>query len=204
MFYEGTAADTKIAGRENMEPRGQLATEGLAAAVAEDGELMNLLPERARVVKRARSPVNSLRVLLILAFLSLGFMFGRAYSERWRLKAVDMELEGIREQVLQVEELESQVEGYLNKLSIFEELRLKEPSKLELLRELTVVLPPTGWLSVLIYENGKLDVSGYAESASGLIPLLEESDYFMNAQFIAPIIQRPWGEEFKIRVAVER
>jgi hypothetical protein len=57
---------------------------------------------------------------------------------------------------------------------------------------------------VLIYENGKFDISGYAESASGLIPILEKSDYFMNAQFIAPIVKRPWGEEFKIRLDVER
>ncbi len=177
---------------------------GLAQAAEDEEKLMNLFPEGLKKEKKRRNPVTPLKVFLIVGFIILGFLIGRAYNERERLKEISREVESLREQVSQVEELKSQVEDYSNKLAVFDELRFKEARKLDLLREMTVLMPPTSWLSVMIYENGKFDISGYAESASGLIPILENSDYLVNAQFIAPIVKRPWGEEFKIRVDVER
>lgn len=196
-------AGEKTVGQESMDAWSVLATQGLAHAVTESSELLDLLPTRFKKVKRKR-PVSPMKVILVVAFVALGFLFGRAYNEREQLKAVNRKLESIKEQVFQVEGLGAEAQNYLSNLSALEALTGKEPRKLELLRELTVILPPNSWLSVLIYQNWKFDISGYAESASGLVPLLEESDYFKNAQFTAPIVQRPWGEEFKIRVDVER
>lgn len=176
----------------------------IAGAVAEGEKFIDLLPRRHRDEKNRRNPVTGLRVLLFIAFLVLGMVFNKANSERAQLTTINEELKSLEGQVLQIEELRSQVDAYLSKLSTFEDLKLKELRKLDLLREMTIIIPPTVWLSVLIYEDGKLDISGFAESASGLIPIMEESDYFLNARFIAPIVQRPWGEEFKIRADVER
>jgi Tfp pilus assembly protein PilN len=199
-----SAPEGEAALEEGVDARDVSSARGLAEAAAEGGELLDLLPSGFREERKRRSPLSSLHVLLVLAFLALGFWFGRAYSEREKLAAVERQIEALRDEVMQVEELKSQVDAYLAKLSTFEDLRLKEPGKLDILRELTVIIPPTAWFSVLIYEDGKLDIRGYAESASGLIPILEESEYFTNAQFIASIVQRPWGEEFKIRADVEK
>ncbi|MFQ5874396.1 MAG: PilN domain-containing protein [Dehalococcoidia bacterium] len=200
----GQPITEKAAEREGFSPHETLTVMGLAEAAADGGGLIDLLPSRFRAAGGTRRHITSIRVLLVLAFIALGLLFSRANSEREQLRAIDQELSALKGEVLQVEELKSQVNAYLSKLSAFEELRLKEPGKLDLLRELTLITPPTAWVSVLLYENGKLDISGYAESASGLIPILEESEYFTNAQFIAPSVQRPWGEDFKIRTDVER
>ena len=76
-------------------------------------------------------------------------------------------------------------------------------SKLKILKELTEIIPLSAWLTELKYKEGKIELSGEAESASILISALEESPLFSDAEFIAPIVKRGHGnEKFKIKATV--
>ena len=85
-----------------------------------------------------------------------------------------------------------------------EKVRAEDPSKLKFLDELTLTIPMDSWLSDFTYKtsNNKVNLSGYAISASKLIPILEESKLFENVKFTSPITtdKRSGKEKFRIEM----
>ena len=82
---------------------------------------------------------------------------------------------------------------------------------LEVLAELTAVLPSDSWVTNLHYKGfdikgkksgGELTISGFAASSSILIPLLEDSAYFEQVEFVGPIKKKDLKEQFKIKAVV--
>lgn len=76
--------------------------------------------------------------------------------------------------------------------------------KLEVLRELTEIIPEDGWLTEFNYHSGRREIklSGYALSASQLLPVLEQSGLFENVRFTSPITtdQRLQKEQFRLEM----
>ena len=84
-------------------------------------------------------------------------------------------------------------------------------SKVEILRELTQLLPATVWIWNFKYTGRDLEISGFADSASELISLLDRSPLFERVEFLAPVTkerERREGvdkerERFKIKARLE-
>jgi general secretion pathway protein L len=74
----------------------------------------------------------------------------------------------------------------------------------ELLRELTEAIPANAYLSQVTLKRNTLELTGFADAASELIPRLEASPRFKNVAFDAPITsQGQQKERFKIKLALE-
>ncbi len=73
-------------------------------------------------------------------------------------------------------------------------------------------MPPTVWIWNLKATSGEIEISGFADSASDLIPLLDRSPLFEKVEFLAPVTKerdRRLGsdkekERFKIRMYLEK
>ena len=52
-----------------------------------------------------------------------------------------------------------------------------EIPKVEILKELTQLLPLTVWIWNLKYNGKEIEISGYADSASDLVPLLDKTAF---------------------------
>ena len=81
-----------------------------------------------------------------------------------------------------------------------------------MLRELTQVLPNTVWIWNFKYNGKEVEISGVADSASDLIPLIDKSLLFEKVEFLAPVtkervmIRGGEGKEkerFKIKARLE-
>jgi Tfp pilus assembly protein PilN len=94
-----------------------------------------------------------------------------------------------------------------------------EISKLEILKELSDIFPPTVWvwnLKVQMKEVSKelltdVELNGFANSASDLISILDKSSLFEKVEFSSPVIKERRGaadqvekERFRISAKVER
>jgi len=66
-----------------------------------------------------------------------------------------------------------------------DKIRSAEHSKVEILRELTQLLPATVWIWNFKYTGKELEISGFADSASELISLLDRSPLFERVEFLA-------------------
>ncbi|HUL31105.1 MAG TPA: PilN domain-containing protein, partial [Thermodesulfobacteriota bacterium] len=104
-----------------------------------------------------------------------------------------------------------QREGYRKEMAELDQIRSGEISMVTVLEELTRLLPDTTWIWNLKYNGKEIELSGFADSASDLIPILDRSPFFEKVEFMAPVTKemqiRTDGnkekERFKIKAKVE-
>ncbi len=80
------------------------------------------------------------------------------------------------------------------------------PSVLEVINEITRILPDHTWLSRLEIKGNEVQVQGESESAAELIPLIESSSLLHNARFRSPVTQNPGSgvERFQLSAEVRQ
>ena len=72
------------------------------------------------------------------------------------------------------------------------------------LNELSVVLPKNSYVLQFSIKDQLIEISGASEDAATLPKILDNSPYFKNAEFAAPITRDSGGkEQFRIRMQVE-
>ena len=172
---------------------------------------LNLLPPEMR--KKVRQIGKPLLILLIFLALFFGLTWGAGtivhYRKEWN--AVDAEIKKRRPEVEALEKLQKQKDDFRKEMAELDQIRSGEISKVEVLEELTRVLPETTWIWNLKYHGKEIELSGFADSASDLIPLLDKSPLFGKVEFMAPVTKemqmRGDGnkekERFKIKARIE-
>jgi Tfp pilus assembly protein PilN len=172
---------------------------------------LNLLPPEMR--KRVRQIGKPLVILLTSLALFFGLTWGVGtlvhYKKEWN--AVNAEIRKRRPEVEALEKLQKQKDNFRKEMAELDQIRFGEISKVELLEELTRVLPETTWIWNLKYNGKEIELSGFADSASDLIPLLDKSPLFEKVEFMAPVTKemqmRGDGnkekERFKIKARIE-
>lgn len=148
---------------------------------------LNLLPMESR--KKVRQIGKPIFISLVgLAFiLSLIWGIGIFFQYRDELETVTTEMKKRKPEVEAVERLQRQKGELIQEIVELKKIRSEEMSKIEILKELTQVLPNTAWIWNLKYKGKEIEISGFADSASDLIPILERSPLFEKVEFVAPV-----------------
>ncbi len=172
---------------------------------------LNLLPlEMRKKVRQIGKPLFILFIsLAVLISLTWGMRVFFQYQDE--LASVTEEIRKRKPEVEAVEKLQKQQEVYGKEISELEKIQSEEISKVEMLKELTRLLPPTVWIWNMKYNGKEIEISGFADSASDLISLLDKSPLFDKVEFLAPVTKerqiKPEGaqekERFKIRAKIE-
>jgi general secretion pathway protein L len=176
-------------------------------AAAQGGGLLpiNLLPEAKRTYEPAGTnlPAYILAALVGLLALALGV---RGPVQDWLYaQHLDREMEALRPQLRQLEAAQSSAEEAQRKLQALDGVRQSARVPLEILNELTRILPPDVWLQQFTYDGATVSVTGNAAAASGLLQTLAASPYFENPQFRTSISRSPEGQErFTISAQLRR
>ena len=74
---------------------------------------------------------------------------------------------------------------------------------LPFMRDLTNLVPQDGWLQALSMDRQGVEITGQANAASQLIPLLEASPWLERVEFTSPVTKGQDKEQFRIRAAWE-
>jgi Tfp pilus assembly protein PilN len=172
---------------------------------------LNLLPSEMR--KRVRPIGRPLLVILTSLAMILCLTWGIGVFTRYRneLKRITVEIKKKKPEVEVVEKLQRQKEGLRKEISELEKIKSGEVSKIEILREFTQLLPSTVWIWNLKYTGKEIEISGFADSASDLIPLLDKSPLFEKVEFLTPVTKERMmmgseakeKERFKIKMRLE-
>ena len=85
-------------------------------------------------------------------------------------------------------------------LSAAEESRVPA---LPVLRELTETLPAGVWLQALAMDRQGVELTGQADGASALIPMLEASSRLERVEFTSPVTRTQSKEQFRVRAGWE-
>ncbi|QTA84510.1 PilN domain-containing protein [Desulfonema magnum] len=164
---------------------------------------MNLLPRefRKKPNKSGYYVMMFLMVMMILAGLAWGG--SHILKQRLRLKALDTEMTRLVSEIKNIDRIQSSFQELEERLSYLNTLRLSHVSALDILRELSEIIPETAWTRELRFSEKGMQLEGYAESASELIPILEASPLFKDAVFLSTITKEKDGKErFRIGLKV--
>lgn len=156
-------------------------------ATVRDNSPYNLLPPERRVMQGGTKSMKSLsRVMLVAALLviavSLPFM-----QKNYQLKQLRQAVEETRREALQYEQIKEQLGQISAKSDFLINKRKKKPRAIEVLNEVTRVLPDTTWLNRFEISGGRVRVQGESTNASGLAARLEDSALFKVGSFDSPV-----------------
>ncbi len=163
----------------------------------------NLLPltEREPVPFRKFSLINSLS----LTFLSLCLIWAGSalIHKRYLLFQVNRQIAQLTPEVREVEILLKESRD-LAKQSGALSIISNSPDKLVILKNLTQIIPDNTWLYNIQLNKQIVEISGISQSASELIPLLEQSGWLQKTEFVSPIVtDANKNEHFKIKAEIK-
>ena len=172
---------------------------------------LNLLPfEMRKRVRQIGKPIVIILASIALA-LTLTWGAGAIVGYRSELNSVNDEIKKRKPEVEAIAKLQKQKDECCKEISALEKIQVGEVSKTELLEELTKILPDTVWIWNFKYTGKEIEISGFADSASNLIPLIDKSPLFEKVEFMAPVTKErlmrgPDAKEyerFKIKARIE-
>ena len=139
--------------------------------------------------------------LILLSTLGMSIIV----KDRIELNNLQREINSLKSEVISIQNIQNEAQKIINRIECLKKIKDSEFSKLEILKELSNILPSSVWLTSFRYYKQEIQISGYAASASDLIAVLDSSPLFSSSEFTAPITRDQRGREsFKIKTRIER
>ena len=117
--------------------------------------------------------------LCVLAFIAGLFLHGQI-QDRQLIRELDQEISSLKPSVAKVQEMRKQTEELEKEINAIEDLIRKKDANLEVLEELTRILPDDTYLRNYVYREGRISIVGLSDSATDLIAILENSPMLHN------------------------
>ncbi len=139
-------------------------------------------------------------VLLAIVYLFLGFFkdYLTLRDIMERIKAEGTKAAGFIEEKNQVKDIK-------NKKAFIDIFAASRNTPDIALQELSSIIPKQAWITNLkIDDKGRVEIEGYAQKASSLIAIVDESGFFEGAEFSSPITSMMGKDRFSIRMFIKR
>lgn len=163
----------------------------------------NLLPVELRP-KVTRGPQMVRNVLAAgLAVLLLFNMALPLWMKSGYVEDLQEQTAKAAKKVKEIEKIKAGAQNLLNDVNKLTAQKQNEPAMVEVLSELTGLLPKDTWLNSFQYAKRKIQIQGLSASASALIGILEESPYFKQVSFISPVIPDRQSGQDRFQIAME-
>lgn len=146
-------------------------------------ELNLLTPKRERG-GRAWRLLAGIAVPVILVGLGLAGM--ELYRLQQRLESREAHAAALEQRLADMPGLVTRIEALRRDAAFIPQQQRATPSPIVVLEVLSRILPDSIWLESVALEDGELTLSGYAEDAAQVLPIIESSAHFSAAQFRAP------------------
>lgn len=165
---------------------------------------MNLMPPALRK-KPDRTGLYVMAALAVLVVLTGVLWAGsQVMAQRQALKALASESARLKAEAAVVERMTTETRAIRDRLTYLRALRPGNVYVIEIMNELSQIIPDSAYLTDFKITGGKLALYGLADSASELISILEESPLFKDAAFLSAIRNSREGKEvFRIGCNIE-
>jgi general secretion pathway protein L len=169
-------------------------------------EGFNLLPENERpAYTYARARLNW--ILAGVAALVLGLVMAQSlYLRGQTVERLQSEVANLRQEAESVLDLQRQLEDALVAANFLAERRRRQPVIIQVLDEISRVLPDDIWLQQLQIRDTEVLMVGLADGSQRLIELINESPLLDDAEFRGSINVDPstGQERFNVRAVITR
>ncbi|HMK64370.1 MAG TPA: PilN domain-containing protein [Thermodesulfobacteriota bacterium] len=156
-------------------------------------------------VRRKSKPPWIITLLLILVlgvFVGLNWMTP-IENETKKLQYFDKQITLKKVQVKKIEDLKKEMDLVSAEIGLINDFKQAKPLALNIMKELTQILPKNTWLTrVRIFEN-QVNLEGYSPSATVLIPKLEGTKIFKKVEFASPTFKDPRQNMDRFQIKME-
>lgn len=149
---------------------------------------LNLLDKGYHKPKKVPKAVTGVLIALLLA-IWVPYALLPLQREEKRLAEIERQISLRKEDVRKVEHLRKEVKDLTEEIALIDQFKHARPATLSVLKELTDLLPKSAWTTRIRMTDTGADIEGYAKTASGLLPILEQSKYLKKAEFASPIMR---------------
>lgn len=164
----------------------------------------NLLPLLQRQPPKKSGLIVTISLVGLAAILLIANMVGFFLKDRLALDKINQQTQQLEPQLMAIVKLENEYKQLQLQLDSLRSFNPKTVTTLDILKEITLKLPADAWLGKMEIKGNAIEINGWADSASSLIPLLEESSLFENVKFASTITRREGEKEkFKIKLTIE-
>lgn len=166
-------------------------------------QAFNLLPTERRQRRPDTSrylnlALGALAVMLLLAVVALPLM-----HKIQVINTLEAKTELITEKAEIARRLREKVTQLQTDSRFLVDKKQRTPLALELINELTVIIPDNTWLERLDIKGREVQIQGQSESAAALIPLIESSDKLSNPRFRSPVTRLPRTSTERFHLSAE-
>lgn len=174
---------------ERIEAAGPLVTR--IDALSDDGTRslgVNFLSLRNGVrsgAAKRRSAVKPLAT--IAAALALSAAWITVTRHETAVAELEEQLAAARSSVAAAQSAQTETGARLLEMKSVSELKTNRAEMVRIVEEVTRLLPDSAWLTDLSIADGVIDMSGFANQAAGLLPVLEASPLFTDAAPTSPV-----------------
>ena len=154
-----------------------------------DDTKINLLPgeQRANTNKNTDYVTLSLATSAFLLFLAVLYM--PLMQQARQLESLEEEMQIYRQAAIELQKIRDEKQNIIDQINFLNSKHKNALTGIELLNEVTKIIPDDTWLTRLIIKNNELQIQGESASASSLIQIIESSELFAQAQFRSPVTQ---------------
>ncbi|MCK5186799.1 MAG: PilN domain-containing protein, partial [Deltaproteobacteria bacterium] len=170
---------------------------------------VNFIPRELRPKRKKNwSLICGVAVVVLFLLGISSFTISFFVKERIYFTELSERIDALKGRVKEIERMQGEIADIENKMGSVEKIKVGDISKLKILKELTQIIPEEMWLTRFSYNEKKgerkVDLSGYAEAASEIIPILEESELFEDVKFKSSIVKdkRSNKEKFNVTATV--
>lgn len=192
--------DFSDAGRSRFAP---LWATALAAACPHLGAPINLLPAELRTVSSRAAYVPTAVLSVVLALLLVALFAYHSFLDRRYSALLDAEIARLSPRASQVEKLDRRIADSSLRIQQIDQFRRRTRAHLDIVLELTQMLPPPAYLISLQISPKEVVLSGETEQADTLLKTLDASPRFTSSEFTMPLSRSGTGEVFRIRTLRE-
>jgi general secretion pathway protein L len=151
----------------------------------------NLLPHERRALPSRQTRFVPL-ILAVTAALLAATAMALPFVQRDRmLQALDSVVDDVRSAAIAAEETRDEIESVTRHGLFLASKRAELPSVVQMLDEITRVLPDDTVLMRFEVSGTRLRIQGESASASSLISLIEGANFFHRASFASPVTKNP-------------
>jgi len=196
--------DTKIKLSEPQEELTYAAIGGILESLWPNAKAMNLLEKGRHEISKTPMTFTIILICTIIALWIL-YMIAPLQIEGKRLKEIDRQITVRKDDIKKIEGIRKEIDGLSNEIFTIHDFKGNKPITLNIIKELTIILPKTAWLTRVKISEATVEIEGYASSATELLPKLETSKYFEKVAFASPTFRdaRMNSDRFIIKMEIE-
>ena len=160
---------------------------------------LELLPAELRITGSVLAwvPSAALGVAVLMLAGALGAFPG--FENRRYLRSLNSEAASIQPAANRSLALDRQIETARSRTLLLDDMRSRAKSDMDVLNELTRILPPPTWLNLLEITRSQVLIAGETSQTAPLLQVIDSSPLFQGTEFAMPPLRTQAGEAFRIR-----